>query len=133
MDLLGDCINRTYLDLCLGEEPGPDFEGDDVVARHGADGAAHEGAPVRVTVVDLAAEGVVVVRLPLRPWSEKCIRSDAEYKKVLLSQPSVAISLSLPAPGLRAVLLVLLPLLPVAALEAGLHVRREDRLVALWK
>ena len=71
MDLLGDCINRTYLDLCLGEEPGPDFEGDDVVARHGADGAAHEGAPVRVAVVDLAAEGVVVVRLPPRPEREK--------------------------------------------------------------
>ena len=69
------CINQTYLDLGLREEPGPDFEGDDVVARHGADGAAHEGAPVRVAVVDLAAEGVVVVRLPPRSESENFIRS----------------------------------------------------------
>ena len=56
-----------YLDLRLGEEPGPDLEGDDVVARHGADGAAHQRAPVRVAVVDLAAEGAVVIGLPPRP------------------------------------------------------------------
>ena len=126
MDLLGDCINRTYLDLGLREEPGPDFEGDDVVARHGADGAAHECAPVRVAVVDLAAERVVVVRLPPRPESGKIIRSVAVHLGVTISSHP-------PAPGLRAVLLVFLPLLPVAALKAGLHVRREDRLVALWK
>ena len=56
-----------YLDLRLCEEPGPDLEGDDVVARHGADGAAHERAPVGVAVVDLAAEGVVVIGLPPSP------------------------------------------------------------------
>ena len=60
-------ITRPYLDLGLGEEPGPDLECDNVVARNGADGAPHERASVRVAVVDLAAEGVVVVGLPPIP------------------------------------------------------------------
>ena len=78
---MGDCVDRAYLDLGLGEEPGPDLEGDDVVARHGADGAAHEGAPVRVAVVDLAAEGVVVVRrLPPRPESEERLRNTKRFR-----------------------------------------------------
>ena len=59
-----------YLDLRLCEEPRPDLEGDDVVARHGADGAAHQRAPVRVAVVDLSAERVVVIGLPPRPKSD---------------------------------------------------------------
>ena len=59
---------RTHLDLSLGEESRPDPEPDELVARHRPDGAAHEGAALRVAVAaDLGGQRVTVIGLPLGP------------------------------------------------------------------